>query len=74
MFDVFVREALAVRALCQADTFAEGSVVRFAVVCVELRNWGAAFYADGHLLVTRSFVESWECGAGCEMELGTLSG
>lgn len=48
VLDVLVGEALASRALCEADAFAECAVVCFAVGGVQRFDWGAAFDADGH--------------------------
>ncbi len=46
MLDVFVGEALAAGALGEADAFAGGAVVGFAVGRVELVDGVTAFYAD----------------------------
>jgi hypothetical protein len=63
MFDVFVGEALAVRALCESDAGAESAVVGFGVGCVERGNGVAAGYAYGHLATW------WGSGIGGLSEL-----
>jgi len=49
MLDVFVGESFAARALREADTFAERSIICFAVCRVQIRELVAAFYANGHV-------------------------
>jgi hypothetical protein len=48
MFDVFVREAFAVGALCEAYAFAEGAVVGFGICGVQHGNGVAAGDAYWH--------------------------
>jgi hypothetical protein len=49
MLDVFVRKALAVRALCEPHAFAECAVVGFAVGCVQHGNRVPASDAYWHI-------------------------
>jgi hypothetical protein len=48
MFNIFVREAFAIRALCKSDTLTKGWGVGFAVCRVEIGDWGGTCYADWH--------------------------
>lgn len=48
MLDIFVGETFALWALGQSDTFAETSIIGFAIRCVQGGYWRGACYADGH--------------------------
>jgi len=48
MFDVFIGEPLAARTLSQSNSFAERSIIRFAVGCVKSIDRETAFDADWH--------------------------
>lgn len=48
MLDIFVREALATRALCQSHALAERFVICFAVCCIQCAHWIAALDTYWH--------------------------
>lgn len=48
IFDVFVGEALAARALRQSHAFALGSVIGTTIRAIQVRDRIGAFDADGH--------------------------
>ena len=49
MFNIFICEALASRALGKPNAFSLNSIVRFAVSCIQLSDWVAAFNAYRHI-------------------------
>ena len=48
MFDIFVGKALASRTLGQPNSFAERSIICFAIRCIKSIDWETAFNADWH--------------------------
>ena len=48
MLDIFIRKALASRALRESHTFAQGAVVGFTVSCIETADRVSTLYADWH--------------------------
>lgn len=51
ILDVFIGEALAPRALRQAYTFPQGSIIGAAVRAIQMRNWVGALDADRHVVL-----------------------
>ena len=60
MLDIFVCKTLAARALCQSHAFAERSIIRFAVGCVERVHREATFDTDHEVVLLGIIL--WESG------------
>jgi hypothetical protein len=68
MFDIFVREAFAVGALCEAYAFAEGAVVGFGIRGVQHGNGVAAGDAYWHFRGVTWWDRSGLLSGGEEVE------
>lgn len=58
MLDIFVREALTARTLCQAHALSQRLVICFAVCRVQCAHWIATLNTYRHVAMSYSIIES----------------